>query len=382
VWTPGRDASGLVNAASWALVPGGQWVEVDGTRLDGLDAEVKAKVPGWNDYGSGRWVAVTHAWNEPAVDPDGSRAWWVSAGGHSDSSNNGIYRFDAFRMTYAIEHLPSDTTPWSDGYKQLQTTGTFTACPESNEQYSAEADGGTAQPTNDWFYDELFWDRQPTSRHTYSGVVYVPKTNELVMAVRRLWRYSRDQGQWVYKRLPSDSPTANLGEEIVAAYDQYTDQLLLAACGSGGPWSDTFDMSGSKWLGESTAWNGWAWSGAANVRDGDVLSFFETPQDPASGPYATPGDYMTFDVKARKVVTSGTVQFAGGLARADFMGDDGSGMVYVPPLDRYWVAITLKAGGISWNELDPTTNPWTLRPLTQSMPSLSSDTTLVRHRMI
>ncbi|UQA60553.1 hypothetical protein [Polyangium aurulentum] len=385
VWTPGRDANGLVNAESWAKVPGGRWIEVNGTRLDGLDAEVKAKIPGWKDYGSGGWGAVTHAWNAPAADPEGSRAWWVASGGHGDSSNNGIYRFDAFRMAYAIEHLPSDTTAWSDGYKLLQTTNTFTTCPESIAEYDASVEAGTAEPAGNWFYDELFWDRQPTSRHTYSGVVYVPKTNELVMGVRRLWRYARETGQWVYKRLPGDDASNNLGEEVIAVHDQYRDQIIVAACGSGGPWSDSFDMSASKWTGEGSAWNGWDWNGAADTRDGDIVTIFRTPEDPASGEYALVGRYLTFDVKEHKVVTSGLVQFADGLSASDFAGgDDGAGMVYVPPLGRYWVAVRLKTGALGWFELDPTTSPWTLRPLVQDgpIPALSDGKTLVRRRML
>src|SRR5690349_12742866 len=36
VWTPGRDATGLVNEVSWALVPKGRWIEVAGTPLTSL----------------------------------------------------------------------------------------------------------------------------------------------------------------------------------------------------------------------------------------------------------------------------------------------------------------------------------------------------------
>jgi hypothetical protein len=380
VWTPGRDENGLVNADSWALVPGGQWIEVNGTRLDALDAEVKEKVPGWNDYGSGDWDAVTVAWNSPAFDPEGSRAWWVTSGGHADSSNNGIYRFDAFRMAYAIEHLPSDTTKWSDAYKSVST---YSACPESSAEYDAAVAAGTLKEENDWFYDELYWDRQPTARHTYSGVVYVPKTNELVMAVRRFWRYSRDEGKWVYKRLPALDWKNKLGEESLAIYDQYKDQLLVASCGSNGPWSNTFDMSTSNWTGEGTSWNGWDWNGAADARFEDRVAVFKVPEDPATGQYSAKGLYQLFDVKERKVVTSGTVQYADGLSAVDFPVGDSAGMVYIPPLDRYWVAARNKEYKLGWFELNPTTEPWTLRPLVQdgTTPTLG-DHTLVRRRML
>src|SRR5450631_1178084 len=94
VWTPGRDADGVVNLVSWNLVPLNRWIEVAGTRLDGLDSVVKAAVPGWRDYGS--WDGVTNAWNGMAWDTRAGfeRGWLAVCGGHSDSSNDGIYRFD------------------------------------------------------------------------------------------------------------------------------------------------------------------------------------------------------------------------------------------------------------------------------------------------
>lgn len=38
-WTPGR-SNGVVNKASWAIVPTNKWIEVSSTRLDALQAQV------------------------------------------------------------------------------------------------------------------------------------------------------------------------------------------------------------------------------------------------------------------------------------------------------------------------------------------------------
>lgn len=384
LWTPGRDASGSVNLDSWQLVPRGRWVRVAGTRLDGLDAVVKAALPGWQDYGSGRWVAVTHAWNGVAIDPAGCRAWWVCAGGHADSSNNGIYRFDSYKMAWAVEKLPSDTTPWSEQYKRLQAPqpGSFTPCWESDQQFRLARDAGPLQVKDGWYNDELFWDRQPTSRHVYSGVAYVAERDELVLAVRRLWRFSRASGQWTSKRLFGDDASASVGEEVVAHYDQSRDQLLVFSCGSNGPWGNTFDFGADRWTGQAPRGTGWDFNAAADARHGDRLTLFKWPEDP-SNTYASPGRYLSYDLVTRAVLASGQVQFAGGLSQADFtFGSDGGGMVYVPPLDRYWTVLELKAGGVAWCELDPTTTPWTLRPLVHegAVPALSSSR-IVRRRM-
>src|SRR5262245_47877092 len=91
VWTPGRDAGGVVNLVSWNLVPLNRWIEVAGTRLDSLDSVVKAAVPGWKDYGNSSWNGVTDAWNGMAWDERAGleRGWFAVCGGHSDSSNDG-----------------------------------------------------------------------------------------------------------------------------------------------------------------------------------------------------------------------------------------------------------------------------------------------------
>lgn len=397
LWTPGRDASGMVNLSSLNLVPAGRWVEVADTRLDALDAVVKAAVPGWNDYGSSRWNAVTHAWNGVAIDEAGGRAWWICCGGHADGSNNGIYRFDGFKMKYDVEHMPSDTRLWSNGYKLLQVAIGFSACPESS---SAMADRGTQlSPINDWFYDEVFWDSpaapangsvqpvgSPTARHVYSGVVYSPQTNELIMAVRRLWRYSLADGRWTYKRLPNDTPDSNFGEEVIAVLDQTRQEIIVGAVGSGGPYGGTFNLTTRTWTGYSPPWASWNYGGGGDCRFGDFVTVIREPEDPAAGPYSSPGQYLLYNVTTRQTTATGRLVLSGGLSQSDFVAaQDGCGLVYIPPLNRYWLVPKMKATGqIGWMEVDPTTAPWTLRPLAPmgAVPSLSGTNTLIRRRMV
>ncbi len=377
LWTPGRDANGLVNRVSWDLVPVGRWVEVASTRLDALDAVVKAAIPGWADYGSGDWLGVTHAWNGVAIDTALARFWWLCAGGHADSSNNGIYRFDAFKMAYTIEKLPSDTNLWSSAYR---AAGTFTHCPESEAAHQAAVDAGTWNSVNDWFYDEVYWDRVPTARHTYGGALYLPDTNELILAVRRLWRFSLGTGLWTHKSVATSATSGaypGMGEECIAYKLKNENKLMLTSCGSGTPWGGMFDLDTGAWSANEAPWFGWDWSGAADTRDQDRVTLFRVPQK-ANGSYASPGRYMVYDLDGRTVLASGNVQFAAGLSQADFAADDsyydGPGMVFAPTLNEYWVLTATVANTLAWFKLDPTTAPWTLSPMTQQgrVPALSN----------
>jgi hypothetical protein len=357
-WTPGRTA-GVVNAASWAIVPAGRWVQVSDTRIDGLTAAVSASAPGW-DGNSLRWDAVLNAWNGFAIDVAGSRMWLVAAGGHADSSNNGIYRFDAYNMAWAIERPPSDRRAWSAQYINLAAPqqGSYTACYESQVQ-----SGLAAQPdVNGWAYDELFWDRRPTSRHVYSSVIYSPNSNELVMGCRRLWRYSLSTGDWTYKRT---YPGPIDGAELYAFHDEVRDEYLIGGMGDGIYKSYGYKLGSNTW----SSWGSpWSLYGVADCRHGRVVTAFATINSERTGTY--PGKYWRYDLDSRSLTASGNVQLAGGLAFSDFYGDygydGGSAMAYIPGINRYWILQNMR-GGMRWLELDPSSTPWTLRPL--SFPS-------------
>ncbi len=374
LWTPGRDDEGVVTLASYQTVPSGRWIEVDGTRLDQLDAVVKAAIAGWYDPGSGDWVGYTDAWCSPAFHTPTARAWWVSSGGHADSANNGIYRFDGYEMAWAVEHLPSDTNLWSTEYTQLQTYGSFTNDPESARQATPQT------PVNGISYDEIWPDLglvpgvgTPTARHTYSGVQYYDGGNgpELIMAVRRLWRFSLTDDRWTLKRLPGDTAgTGALGEESILHISDEGIARMYSA-GSGGPWGTAYDLEddgGSPWLGTAPPGTGWEMNGAADTRVADDVVYFRPGEPAASDPNASPGRYLVYNVQTGASVIGQTdVQYADGISREDFLAAyDGAGMVYVPLLDRYWVTTKRSAsagGGFGWYELDPGTTPWTLRPL-------------------
>jgi hypothetical protein len=114
-------------------------VQVDGTRFDSLTNQVVGVVPGWTvDNSSFR--NIFQSWSGFALDPDGCRAWFFG-GGHSNGNNNGLYRFDLFRMRWAVEQLPSDRTTWAANYSPLNAT----PYPDSHAAAEAKFAAGTLQ---------------------------------------------------------------------------------------------------------------------------------------------------------------------------------------------------------------------------------------------
>ncbi len=387
VWTPGRDSDGRVNESSWALVPHDRWVSVVDTKLEALGAQVQAAMPGWTDYGSMDWGGVTEAWNAPAFDLAGRRLW-RHGGGHSDSSNNGIYRFDLDSMRWSIEHMPSDSRLWSQAYRE---SGGFAGCPESRAAYNAEVDAGTWAQRDHWYYDEIFWDRtasnpmgNPTARHVYDGFIYVPESNELIVACRRLWRYSLASHKWTIKTHPrANGDEYALAEEVIAVLD-HESKLVIGSCGSTGPFAADYDLHTDTWLAPRASWGSWDWSGAAYTQEGDIVTIFMPPH--SSGDYASPGRWQRYDVSTHSVLASGaTWNYEGGLSLASFPdtqhATDGHGMVYMPTEDVYWVYTKLNSG-MTWLELDLKTTPATLRPKTfaNAAPALQSG--IARRRAI
>ena len=395
VWTPGRQANGKVNQVSWNLVPTGRWIEVAGTRIDTqLTTAVQAVSAGWDSaklWGTTPGNSIFQSWSCFGVDEMRDRFWFLG-GGHSDGYNNGLYRFDCQTMRWSIECPPS---AWSDFSVAYRTNGSATNHPDAtatavanfNANNAAGTLTGTLVPAvNGPMYDQIPLDGKPTARHTYESLAWAPdvgSAGSLFMHARRLWRYDMATGTWAWKRLVNDqvrsqgnpaqaAPNATNVVEIHAAeaslgvWDEVGQRVLCSASGSNGAGAYQFNWSAQTWA---------AWSGnyglnfghAAQARHGRITAAF-TPPYSDSGAFV--GRYWRYDLDTNSM-SSADVQLAGGLTLADFVSAgtfyDGEGMVYVPPVNRYWVCTRRSAasgGGMQWLELDPTTTPWTLRPRT------------------
>jgi hypothetical protein len=386
VWTPGVDSTGRVNQVSWNLVPIGQWVQVAGSRLDDLDAVVKARIPGWTGYGGAgptgsNWDGVMVSWSSFAQDTDGSRHW-IFGGGHSNSYNNGLYRFDMFKMKWDVECLPTDPTVIS-GKTAYYAQNSSTYYGPSTTAAIAKRTAGTLGVVNDIWWDELD-DGKPTARHTYNSLAYSKSLNKIIMCCRRLWTFDLAAQKWDYKRLINDyistgdmvNDMALAAEGIRMAWDETRQRLWVLASGSSGNNNQfSFDFNATnaagikgKWAAASFPWYG-AGEQAVCLKDINTYVTMKTPSNP-SRPYSGRGEYMGFDLTTGAELagyrgTGGAAlqpQLTTGLAMTDFDGsDDHEGIVYVPPINRYWLWGNFAASPkYRCVELDPTTTPWTM----------------------
>jgi hypothetical protein len=391
VWTPGKDAQGRINKASYATIPTGRWIEVAGTRIDQqLTTTITGASIGWSTsyqlWGGGSQSSLFQSWSGFTPDSDAARFWFFG-GGHSDGFNNGLYRFDCSLMTWSVENLPSNRSLMSNTYLN---GGSATNDPDSTAlataNFNANNIAGTTTgilipATNGSFYDEISFDvMKPTARHSYQGMVYTPligAAGSIFMHARRLWRYDIALGQWVFKRLINDQVRANPGtiaapnatglieihaaEAALAIYDEVANKVLVSASGSAGGGAFAYNWNTQTWA-SWTASYGLNYNDAAHVRVGRTSVAFRLPR--ADAPVVYPGIVWVYNIDTNSIQRI-DVQFGGGLDISVFTHAfyDGTSMVYVPTINRYWICTRISSG-MTWLTLDPTTSPWTLSPLT------------------
>ncbi|MCP3102867.1 hypothetical protein LZ198_28715 [Myxococcus sp. K15C18031901] len=341
MWTPGRDSTGLVNEVSWETVPKGRWIEVAGTPITDLDAAVKAALPGYRDLGSQGISGVINAYSGIALDAPNAR-WWAFGGGHADSSNNGLYRFDMSKMRWSIEQLPDNSANWAG----VTWGNTYSTYPPASA-YAA------ANPTSDVYSDEFFDpDRpaastgNPTARHTYNGLVYNADLQEVAFGVRRMWRYSLTTRKWT-RHTPFNTPGAKYdgvtgygGAAGWTFWDEVKKQYLF------GP---TENYSYSRWWSFDTDDQAWKWETvtpavwffAQVVRVDRKLMSFPAP-DASHDTF--PPRMLSYDmdtgVWGRLDLTSTLV-----LSRCYNEYFEGQVLAYVPPLKKYIAAFRYDGDG-------------------------------------
>lgn len=374
-WTPGRDAQGVVNQVSWDLVPRGRWITVAGTRMDTLDARIKAAMPQWRELAN--WDSYAHSWSSLAPDLPRGRLFF-SGGGHGDGSNNGLYSFNLYRMAWDIEMMPSDPSLWSDSYKNLRNWGW---CTESFIQTQAKIAAGTLSPINDWGLDEIFWDNsmnaggaslgKMTAKHTYHSYVYVPAEDSVMFLHRRLWKISLASDSVTYKRLINDNPQTPLDTEHgLTIYDEVRNELLASSAGSSGITNSVrYNLATNTWTLNPTQYNPpWKiWDNVSNTRVGRNITVLVPPRSTGG----VGGKAWIYNLDSRSVTSSSDgFKFGGGLSPASFAADnayyDGTALEYIPPLNRYWMWTLMANNEMQALTVDPGTTPWTISPTTFS----------------
>ena len=387
VWTPGKTA-GVVNAASWATVPTAQWVRIAGTEMSTLTADIVAASLNWNSI-TLNWAGYTQSWAGWAPDQAGARLWFF-AGGHSDGNNNGLYRFDCYKMSWAVECMPTDRLVQNSEYQPPASEGTTNKA--ANDAAMAAATASTLGWINDLYRDQFIADNKPTARHTYAGLTYDGVNQAIYITNGRFWRYSLTAGAWNYRRIHNDHPHTVIGgfygidpymdfEHMAAAYDEVTNEVLMSSSGSGGiNRSIGYALAGSgSWVTWTAPWR--IYGNIIEARHGRTWTVFSPPTREVSGSFA--GLYWQYNLDTRALTSSGTIQYGGGLVKAD-MGantNDGDAMTWVPAWGKYLCCIRNAAGIHAFYTLDPTTSPWTLAPvaMTNAPTTISA---LLNRRMV
>lgn len=286
VWTPGRDSNGVVTRASWALVPtDGTWVEVAGTAFTTqVQPLLTAALPTYNDPGASDLADVLDDYSGFAHDVLGGRIF-ANGGGHQGSANNGLYRCDLKKLSWAIAKLPDMQTYWPANYK--------TNPPRDNSYsvYTNAKDAITTNPTTTTFGHDEFYDpieplantRNPTARHTYNALTFYG--GKLRHGVRRYWVWDETTGAWssaypfnLNATTHEQAGGGSTGELVKGTFDEVNNRYLCGpswiSSNPGGIWSKNSDGS---WSWPSGFIGGWELYVAAACRMGRKWAFFARP---------------------------------------------------------------------------------------------------------
>jgi hypothetical protein len=369
VWTPGRDADGRINCVSWETVPIGRWVEVTGTRLDALDAEVKAAVPGWSDRGNEDWDGVLADWVGMAWDTrQGTERGWVTVGGgHDGSSNDGVYRFDLRWMQWSVERMPSDASAWPESYN-----ASFTNFTPAAEYYASN-------PTNpEGVYGDEFFDptnpaissRTPTARHTYGSTVFVPElggAGKVLMGCRRYWEYDVETATWSLPKFPFDAAadytgeTGYLGENMNGWWNAAEGRYYVSPTQNYGysqSWSVAAGGSDWRWEGGYPFGGYEAYSTALDQRGATLhtLQYTDGYVDgvPGDEPEGAPEFVRITDLETRESVDH-ALTLDDSLAGTTFALFDGAAIAHVAETGQYLANANTADEGMIWVWIDEAT---------------------------
>ena len=276
LWIPGRDADGVINAASVATLTRNRWYRVASSRFDSLAAQM---APGWVDRGGATFDVALASWVGWAVDfRAGLESAYVWApGGHYASSNNGIYKVDFRRMTWGVEMHPTHpqyfesryNLSWISQYPPVPYSGSFTGYPAAYQWWSQGHQTIETNPLQigfDEIYDPAFPNdpnrssRMRTSVHTYSGPVFVPDANgsggRILDGTRRFWTYNTTTKRQA-ARFPFNNPAGGAengygGENTYGWVNTTEGRYYFAGTqenGSRKSWSVTYDGTSFRWEG-------------------------------------------------------------------------------------------------------------------------------------
>lgn len=170
-------------------LPPGHWYEVPNSKI--RNVLPSPLPPGWTGP-----EAIIIAWNSGAYDTKRDR-YLVWGGGHADYCGNEMYAFDTNTLKWSRIWGPSTNIP---------TSGTWEAYPDGN----------------------------PSSRHTYDGLTYIPSVDKFFAVGGSLcWGGTLSEATWLFNFVNS---TWQRGRDLTndnvsasAAYDPVTQHVFVQA---------------------------------------------------------------------------------------------------------------------------------------------------------
>lgn len=343
LWTPGRGGDGRITQDSWALVPtDGTWVEVAGTAFTTqVQPLLTAALPTYSDPGSSDLASVLNAYAGFAHDTVAGRIF-AHGGGHQDGANNGVYRCDLAKLTWAIAKLPDMQTYWPSNYR--------TNPPRDNSytQYTNATDAVAADPTTAAFWHDEFYDpiqplastRNPCARHTYQAMTF--SGGKLRHGVRRYWEWDEASGNWLSKFPLGKNATTHLqagsgycGSAIKGTFDEVNGKYYCTPTSPYGVPTSAFSYNTltDTWTFAPTGViGGYEAYYAAFARRGRDWCSFTRPD--------TGGNFWPPKLKALNLDTmTVTATTLSGIVQANCVTgfDEATIMEYVPDVDKFLV---------------------------------------------
>ncbi len=184
-WTPARDASGDIAQHEWDRLPLGRWIEWTGSSMESqlsppYGAAEGFKAPG-NGPTSAHYVAYTGAgWDEK------EGRFYHFGGGHADGGNNMLTCFDVAKGRHSVVIPPTHQKMMPEAYKVPPGNGNLShATYPSGKTYEYFPSGET--PAGD---------DKPCASHEWSGIVFVPGIDEVLLPRFGWFHAMLDSKRW------------------------------------------------------------------------------------------------------------------------------------------------------------------------------------------
>ena len=199
-------------------VQAGTWYEIPSSKLS-------AVLPEETPYNWSGPASIMNAWSGGTFDSDSGKLI-VWGGGHTDYAGNEIYTFDTNTMQWE--------RPWG---------------PTPNNQIPDDASYGI----------EEYLDGNPSSRHTYAGLVYLPAPYNSLWSqggsrwkngwgTDATWQFNFLTNQWERN---ADAPDSALG--VVAVYDPINNSVFSRSLN----YINKYNLEADQWT--QPYYEGWGW---------------------------------------------------------------------------------------------------------------------------